>query len=167
MQKHPFKPRSCRCLSLRPFRPVPGALPLVLREFSSGILPGEGSPTAGALRETVETTDRCPRFQRATERGVSSVRTRPALPSTVTTWPSWRRVVASRTPSTAGMPYSRATMAACDSSPPVSATTAEAEANSGVQAGSVAWQTRTSPGRRRLNPAGGPPRRPRLRHRCR
>ena len=60
----------------------------------------------------------------------------------------------SRTPSTAGMPYSRATMAACDSSPPVSATTAEAEANSGVQAGSVAWQTRTSPGRRRVNSAG-------------
>ena len=49
-------------------------------------------------------------------------------------------------PRTAGMPNSRATMAACESIPPVSVTTAAATPKSGVQAGSVVRQTRMSPG---------------------
>ena len=41
----------------------------------------------------------------------------PAAPSTVTVWPVCRRVVASGTPTTAGMPYSRATTAPCEFGP--------------------------------------------------
>src|SRR6266702_4163226 len=69
----------------------------------------------------------------------------PAPPSTVTTWPSCRRAVASPVPTTAGMPYSRATREACAARVPLSVTTATARANSGVQAGVVAWATSTSP----------------------
>src|SRR5262249_39901255 len=47
---------------------------------------------------------------------------------------------------TAGMPYSRATIAPWESSPPRSITTAPATVNSGVQPGSVNGATSTSPG---------------------
>jgi len=50
-------------------------------------------------------------------------------------------VVPSPVPITAGMPYSRATIAACEASPPWSTTTAAARVNSGVQDGLVAVQT--------------------------
>jgi hypothetical protein len=63
--------------------------------------------------------------------------TRPVLPSTVTSWPSVRVVVPVPVPMTAGMPYSRATIAACDAGPPESATTADARWNNVVQAGFV------------------------------
>ena len=57
-------------------------------------------------------------------------------------------------PMTAGMPYSRATIAACDASPPVSTTTAAARSNSGVHDGFVYGQTSTSPGRSDAKSAG-------------
>ena len=56
------------------------------------------------------------------------------------------RCVATPVPSTAGMPYSRATMELWLSGPPTSVTTAEAIANSEVHAGVVMRATRTSPG---------------------
>src|SRR5581483_7949591 len=46
----------------------------------------------------------------------------PVPPSTVTSWPVAISRVAPFTATTAGMPNSRATVAACDSSPPVSTT---------------------------------------------
>lgn len=66
---------------------------------------------------------------------VSSRSTRPSVPSTVTSWPSCRRLVASDVPTTAGMPYSRATSEACAATDPPSVTMAIARENSGVQAG--------------------------------
>ena len=80
--------------------------------------------------------------------------TRPWSPSTITRAPVVSAVVPSPVPITAGMPYSRATIAACDASPPWSTTTAAARVNSGVQAGLVAGQTSTSPGCRSPNSAG-------------
>src|SRR6267378_1035869 len=56
------------------------------------------------------------------------------------------RPVASGTPTTAGMPYSRATTAPCDIIPPISMTRAPAVRKSGVQPGSVDGATSTSPG---------------------
>jgi hypothetical protein len=58
-------------------------------------------------------------------------------PSTVTRCPSASTPVPVPVPITAGMPYSRATIAACDPSPPESTTTAAARWNSGVHAGLV------------------------------
>jgi hypothetical protein len=78
----------------------------------------------------------------------------PAPPSTVTRWPSRRRVVASPVATTAGMPYSRATREAWAARVPPSVTTAAARANSVVQAGAVARATRTSPGWKRLKSPG-------------
>ena len=52
-------------------------------------------------------------------------------------------------PTTAGMPYSRATTAQWLRMPPASVTTAETVAKSGVQGGAVNSATRTSPGRSR------------------
>ena len=57
-------------------------------------------------------------------------------------------------PTTAGIPRSRATMAACASTPPVSVTTADATDSSGVHDGSVVRHTSTSPGRSPPAPAG-------------
>lgn len=57
-----------------------------------------------------------------------------------------RTVVARGTASTAGIPASQATIAAWESTPPVSTTTADAMVNSGVHAESVLRQTSTSPG---------------------
>jgi hypothetical protein len=63
--------------------------------------------------------------------------TRPVLPSMVTSWPSVSVLVPVPVPMTAGMPYSRATIAACDAGPPESTTTAAARWNNVVQAGFV------------------------------
>ena len=52
--------------------------------------------------------------------------TRPWFPSTITRCPSVSFCVPSVVPITAGIPYSRATMAACDAAPPPSTTTAAA-----------------------------------------
>src|SRR3972149_6160051 len=57
------------------------------------------------------------------------------------------RRVATPVPSTAGMPYSRATIEPWLSGPPTSVTIADAIAKSGVQAGVVIDATSTSPGR--------------------
>ena len=75
----------------------------------------------------------------------AQVSTSPVPPSTVTICPSRSRIVASPVPTTAGIPYSRATWDECEATPPVSVTTAAARAKRGVQAGVVAGATRTSP----------------------
>src|SRR3954447_14385024 len=74
------------------------------------------------------------------------MRTVPASPSTSTTSPSSIAVVAVPAPTTAGIPYSRATTAQWLRMPPVSVTTAAATANSGVHGGAVVSATRISPG---------------------
>src|SRR5829696_252019 len=74
------------------------------------------------------------------------MRTVPASPSTSTTSPSAIAVVAELAPTTAGMPYSRATTAEWLRIPPVSVTTAAATPNSGVHGGAVVSATRISPG---------------------
>ena len=71
---------------------------------------------------------------------------RPPVPSTRTRWPVLRRVVASWTPTTAGMPYSRATTEPWVISPPTSITSPPAARKSGVHDGSVPGQTSISPG---------------------
>ena len=48
-------------------------------------------------------------------------------------------------PTTAGMPYSRATIAACDIAPPISDTAALIFPNTGAPLGAVTGQTRISP----------------------
>src|SRR5690606_32653191 len=63
--------------------------------------------------------------------------TRPVDPSTLISGPGRSRRVPSPVPMTAGRPYSRATIAAWEPTPPVSATTAAARWNRGVQAGLV------------------------------
>ncbi len=70
----------------------------------------------------------------------------PASPSTRILSPLAIRRVATAVPSTAGMPYSRATIELWLSGPPMSVTTPAAMANSDVQAGVVILATRTSPG---------------------
>ncbi|SCL70410.1 hypothetical protein GA0070608_4327 [Micromonospora peucetia] len=80
--------------------------------------------------------------------------TRPVLPSTSTVAPSGSAVIASGTANTAGRPSSRATIAACESRPPVSVTTAATTPNSGVHAGSVVRHTSTSPGRTSAKSSG-------------
>src|SRR6266699_4414634 len=69
----------------------------------------------------------------------------PRSPSTRTSWPVLIRLVASPVPTTAGMPYSRATIAACDIEPPMSETAALILPNTGAQLGAVTGQTRISP----------------------
>ena len=71
----------------------------------------------------------------------------PRSPSTRTRWPVWIRLVAWPVPTTAGMPYSRATIAACDIVPPMSDTAALILPNTGAQLGAVTGQTRISPSR--------------------
>ena len=73
----------------------------------------------------------------------SSSVTVPASPSTWMVCPFLIRLVATPVPSTAGMPYSRATMELWLKGPPTSVTTAEARAKSGVQAGVVMPATST------------------------
>src|SRR5262249_31270422 len=75
-----------------------------------------------------------------------SHRTMPATPSTAHCAPSGILVVASSTPSTIGMPRSRASEARCDVEPPSSATTPETRGKIGLRAGPATRVTRTSPG---------------------
>ncbi len=82
---------------------------------------------------------------------LSKTRTIPFEPSTSTSCPSFSRLVASSSPETHGMPYSRATTAPCCSAPPISSTMPLALIKSGVQPGSVARATRISPGSRRFS----------------
>src|SRR5207253_9385959 len=74
--------------------------------------------------------------------------TTPLVPSTVHRCPVTTRLVAAGTPTTAGMPYSRATTAPCEFAPPISMTRPPAVRNSGVHPGSVEGATRISPGSR-------------------
>src|SRR5207249_3962867 len=83
-------------------------------------------------------------FARQT-RHQSSILTSPVRPSTVIRSPSLIIAVAPGQPTTAGSPYSRAAIAACERRPPESVTRAPAIENSGVQLGVVVTQTRTSP----------------------
>ena len=69
----------------------------------------------------------------------------PRSPSTRTRWPVLIRSVALPVPTTAGMPYSRATIAACDIEPPMSETAALILPNTGAQLGAVTGQIRISP----------------------
>src|SRR5262249_2239904 len=57
-------------------------------------------------------------------RHASRIVTTPADPSTRTGWPVRISAVARPVPTTAGRPYSRQTIAACDMTPPMSVTTA-------------------------------------------
>ena len=59
--------------------------------------------------------------------------TSPASPSTRTATPSPIRSVPSRVPTTPGIPYSRATIAACDSRPPLSVTRAPSRGKKDVE----------------------------------
>src|SRR5919201_6291171 len=71
--------------------------------------------------------------------------TTPASPSTRMRSPVEMRAVALPVPTTAGMPYSRATIAAWDMIPPMSDTAAATLPNTGVQLGEVTGATRISP----------------------
>jgi hypothetical protein len=66
----------------------------------------------------------------------------PRPPSTRNLAPDFKVRVAPGMPATAGSPNSRATMAPCDNTPPVSITSPFAWTKSGTQAGSVEGQTR-------------------------
>src|SRR5215813_5680542 len=73
-------------------------------------------------------------------------RTTPATPSTATCEPSGMRLVASSTPSTIGMPRSRASEARCEVEPPSSATTPATRGSTWLSAGPATFVTSTSPG---------------------
>src|SRR5262249_40110366 len=60
----------------------------------------------------------------------------PTAPSIRSFWPVFRRRCTSGSPATAGKPNSRATIAPCESTPPVSITSPRAWMKSGTQAGS-------------------------------
>ena len=77
----------------------------------------------------------------------ASHRTTPATPSTATCAPSGMRRVASSTPSTIGMPRSRASEARCEVEPPSSATTPPTRGKMWLKAGPATRVTRISPGR--------------------
>src|SRR3954452_24822780 len=72
-------------------------------------------------------------------------RTSPAPPSTSTRAPSGMRRVASRQPTTPGMPYSRLTMAAWERSPPLSVTIAPIIGSTILKDSVVVAVTSTSP----------------------
>ena len=67
-------------------------------------------------------------------------------PSTRTRWPVRRVATALPVPTTAGIPYSRQTIAVWLMMPPTSDTVAAIRANTGAHDGEVAGQTSTSPG---------------------
>src|SRR5690606_10219624 len=77
--------------------------------------------------------------------------TTPATPSTATWLPSGIRPVASSTPSTIGMPRSRAREAMCEVEPPSSATTPATRGRMWLSAGPATLVTSTSPGATRAN----------------
>src|SRR5919106_6633770 len=81
------------------------------------------------------------------------VPTVPAVPSTVTSWPSCNADVPFPVATTAGTPYSRAMIAGCDRGPPVSVTRAPTLAKSTDKTGDVTGQTSTSPARSLPNSA--------------
>ena len=92
---------------------------------------------------------RSPTSVRSTWKGTSPRYTRPESPSahdTVTTSPSGTLVVASPAPTTAGMPSSRAMIAAWQVRPPRFVTIAAAVFITGSQSGVVVSDTSTSPG---------------------
>lgn len=78
----------------------------------------------------------------------------PVAPSTRTRAPSAISAVASRQPTTPGIPYSRLTIAGCESSPPESVTIAPSSGSTMLNDSVVVGVTRTSPRRRRPNSAG-------------
>ena len=84
-------------------------------------------------------------------RAISTHRTTPATPSTATCEPSGMRRVASSTPSTIGMPRSRASEARCEVEPPSSATTPATRGRMWLSAGPATLVTRMSPGATRDN----------------
>src|SRR5205823_3140367 len=71
--------------------------------------------------------------------------TTPVLPSTRTRSPVRIALVPRTVPTTAGRPYSRHAIAACDMIPPVSTTAATIRLNTTPQVGAVTGQTSTSP----------------------
>src|SRR5262249_49938313 len=71
--------------------------------------------------------------------------TTPVEPSTCSSWPVLIVAVARPVPTTAGFPYSRDTIAACDMTPPMSVTVAFILGKIGAHAGDVIVQTRISP----------------------
>src|SRR4029453_3362098 len=81
--------------------------------------------------------------------------TSPASPSTRTSMPSVMRSVASRVPTTPGMPYSRETIAACDRRPPLSVTIPPSSGRRMLKASVVDSVISTSPLAIRPN-SGGP-----------
>src|SRR4029079_671109 len=85
------------------------------------------------------------RLDQGDDVGHSSTVTVPAVPSTRTRVPSGMRSVASRVPTTPGMPYSRATIAECESRPPLSVTIAPSSGNKMLNASVVASVNKTSP----------------------
>src|SRR5439155_17369586 len=87
--------------------------------------------------------------KRPGERGrhASRIVTTPFDPSTRIVCPVRMDAVARPVPTTAGSPYSRQTIAACDITPPMSVTTALIFGKIGAQAGEVIGQTGTSPSR--------------------
>ena len=89
-----------------------------------------------------------PRSRLDTSNGTRPSNTLPVSPSaqdTVTGWPSFSRWVASPQPTTAGMPSSRAMIAAWQVRPPRLVMIAAASFITGSQFGSVMSVTRTSP----------------------
>src|SRR5262245_27890447 len=87
-------------------------------------------------------------------RAASTSSTVPASPLTRTRAPSANIVVASRVPTTAGIPYSRATIAACESWPPRSVTMAPRSGRTTLKEGPVVRVTSTSPCCSRLKSCG-------------
>src|SRR5262249_1699297 len=79
----------------------------------------------------------------------SRIVTTPDEPSTLILCPVRICAVARPVPTTAGGPYSRQTIAACDITPPMSVTTAFTFEKIGAHAGEVIGQTRISPSRTR------------------
>jgi hypothetical protein len=71
--------------------------------------------------------------------------TSPEVPFTRIRWPVLMRLVADPVPVTAGRPYSRQTIAACDIIPPISVTVARILPNTGPQLGAMTVATRISP----------------------
>src|ERR1051326_3311139 len=80
--------------------------------------------------------------------------TSPASPLTRMRAPSAMRSVASRVPTTPGMPYSRETIAACDRRPPLSVTIPPSNGRRMLKASVVDSVTSTSPVTIRLNSDG-------------
>src|SRR5262249_6591877 len=75
----------------------------------------------------------------------SRIVTSPVPPLTRKRWPVLITVLADPVAVTAGNPYSRHTMAACDMIPPMSVTVALIFPNTGAQLGAVTGATRISP----------------------